>query len=310
VAVVDPDVRRRTGAANWSGASPFCDLHQALEGAEIDAVVIASPTACHAEQALLACRARKHVYVEKPLASDVPSGRSVVEAARASRVCSVVGYTRRLHPAAEQARAALRSGRIGKLRAVRSTFCEPVPGSGQPEWKRSRSTGGGVLLDLASHHVDLLRWLLGAEVSAARASADGEAAALEDVWVEWLFTGALRVQGWYSCRSGPVDALEFLGDDGILVVDRIQGRVTLQTRRRFRYGLARPRLLGRFRNIPSRARRLVHPAYDESYSRALSAFVSFAAGRPTADSQNLASAADGLSALEAVHLAEQSLCGS
>ena len=63
----------------------------------------------------------------------------------------------------------LREGCIGNVRAVQSTFCEPSTPEAMPAWKRNRATGGGVLLDLASHHIDLTRWFLSDEVVSATA---------------------------------------------------------------------------------------------------------------------------------------------
>lgn len=309
VAVVDPDARARNMAARAAGASPVSTLEEALAHPGIDGVVVSSPTSFHAEHAVAACRAGKHVYVEKPLAADLDGGRWVVAAAREAGVRVAVGYNRRLHPAARQARAALSEGRIGGVLAVRSTFCEPQPERGLPGWKRVRDTGGGVLLDLASHHVDLIRWLLGREISTASAQLQDRSSELDTAWVHWTLDDGIAIQGFYSFGAGPLDQIELIGERGVLVIDRVRGVTTLVTRRSRRYGLGPQRSLSGPADLADRLRRLVQPAHDDSYRRALAAFVSVIAGRPTADAAELATAEDGLRALEAVLLAEAS-CAS
>jgi predicted dehydrogenase len=308
VAVVDPDDDAREAAARAAGASPFPTLEAALTHPEIEAVVVSSPTPLHSEHAVAACRAGRHVYVEKPLAADLDGGRCVVAAAREAGVTVAVGYNRRLHPAVRQARLALAEGRIGGVVAVRSTFCEPVPEGGLPGWKRVRRTGGGVLLDLASHHVDLIRWLLGREIATASAHLKNRSSEIDTAWVRWILDDGLVVQGFYAFGAGPLDQVELIGERGVLVIDRVRGTTTLATRRSRRYGLERERTLAGASGLPVRLRRLVQPAHDDSYRLALSAFVSVIAGRPTVGAAELATAEDGLHALEAVLLAEAS-CG-
>jgi myo-inositol 2-dehydrogenase / D-chiro-inositol 1-dehydrogenase len=307
LAVVDPDGVARETAARSSGASPFRSIEGAIELPGVEAFVISSPTACHAEQAMAACRTGMHVYIEKPIAADLEGGNGVVAAARATGVTAVVGYNRRLHPAAQQARVALAAGRIGEVRAVRSTFCEPQYGDALPTWKRVRSTGGGVLLDLASHHVDFMRWLLSVEIPAASAHVESRASEMDTAWVRWSL-GSIQAQGFYAFGCGPIDVIEVIGDDGVLVFDRVRGTVAVRTLRRRGYGMTRPRRLAGAGTIGDRMRRLVRSSHDESFALALTAFVRAVAERPTEHAQHLATAEDGVRALEAVLLAEAS-CG-
>jgi predicted dehydrogenase len=64
-----------------------------------------------------------------------------------------------------QARSLIASGALGEIRTVFTSFNEPIRQDSMPAWKRSRPTGGGVLLDLGSHHTDLLRWFLNSEAA-------------------------------------------------------------------------------------------------------------------------------------------------
>ena len=93
---------------------------------------------------IAACEAGKHVYLEKPIASSTADGARVVDAAARAGVTVMLGFNRRFHPLYEQARQLIQDGRLGDIRAVQTTFCEPAAPDAMPEWKRHRATGGGV----------------------------------------------------------------------------------------------------------------------------------------------------------------------
>jgi predicted dehydrogenase len=180
---------------------------------------VSGPTHLHADLVISACEAGKHVYVEKPLAASTADGLRVVEAAGRSGVTVSVGFNRRFHPLFEQARQMLIDGRIGAVRAVQTTFCEPASPDAMPGWKRRRATGGGVLLDLASHHIDLMRWFLDDEISSVHASLQSEVTEHDSAQVELSTQGGVEVQSWFSCRSALSDWIEFAGERGTLRVD-------------------------------------------------------------------------------------------
>src|SRR5262249_49543919 len=137
----------------------------------------------------------------------------------------------------EQARGLVARGRIGPVRAVHSAFCEPVAPADMPAWKRRRDTGGGVLLDLASHHVDLLRWLLADEVECASAVCASELSEQDGAWVSLTTGRGTRVQGVYSFRAGYADHLELIGEGGTLRLDRHRASLDLRLHRRRGYGV-------------------------------------------------------------------------
>src|ERR1019366_3772035 len=94
---------------------------------DVDAVVICAPTHLHASLAIAACAAGKHVFLEKPIATTATDSRRLVDAAAESGLTAMVGFNRRLHPMFEQARALMSAGGIGRVRAVQTAFCEPMP---------------------------------------------------------------------------------------------------------------------------------------------------------------------------------------
>jgi myo-inositol 2-dehydrogenase/D-chiro-inositol 1-dehydrogenase len=251
---------------------------------------------------IAACEAGKHVYLEKPIASSTTDGVRVVDAAARAGVTVMLGFNRRFHPLYEQSRQIIRQGRLGDIRAVQTTFCEPAAPEAMPEWKRHRATGGGVLLDLASHHIDLLRWFLSDEVATVDASIDSDLTDHDSARVQLTMRGGAQVQSWFSCRTALSDWFEFAGERATLRVDRHRPRISLRVPRRFGYGVRTARV------APSAAvaawwlKRAVRPSKEPSYAGALAAFVGVLNG----EALPVPGVIDGMRALEAVEAAEES----
>jgi predicted dehydrogenase len=151
VAVADPD---RTQAAYVADAlhTQAVDDVEALLPLGVDAVTIAAPTHLHHEIAL-ACIARGiHVLVEKPIASNAEEGRSIVAAARRAGVVLMVGHVERFNPAVETIKEAIRGE---KILSIGITRVGPFP---------PRMSNVGVVIDLAVHDIDLIRWFTDSDI--------------------------------------------------------------------------------------------------------------------------------------------------
>jgi predicted dehydrogenase len=145
----------------------FSDYRELLASCELDAAVICLPNDLHA-QATLACFERGlHVYVEKPLATTLEDGLAMVAARKRAGTVGAVGYNLRFHPLVARLRSAVQAGELGDPVAVHTVFC--AARRELPPWKRRRSSGGGALLDLACHHVDLIRYVFDSEVTSVHA---------------------------------------------------------------------------------------------------------------------------------------------
>lgn len=302
VAAADPDPGARESAGRLVDVPLYERADDLLARSDLDAVVICAPTQVHAELAVAAAGAGKHFYLEKPIATDAAGAQRVVDAAAGAGVIGAMGFNRRLHPLYQQARDLLAAGRIGKVRAVQTAFCEPVPPETMPGWKRRRATGGGVLLDLASHHLDLLRWFLRDEVDTVAATLGSEVTEQDSARLELTLRSGVEVQSLFSFRAGLADFLEFIGERGTLRVDRHSPVLALGARRRFGYGVRRAWVAPTVEVAAWRLRRLVRPSVDPSYRRSLQAFVHQLGGHPGSG----ASLLDGVRSLEAVLSAEES----
>jgi predicted dehydrogenase len=301
VAAVDPDPAARARAASIVRGPVHDRLSDRLLD-QVDALVISAPNRLHAELTVTAALAGKHVYVEKPMATTASEARTVVDVVSRSNVIATVGFNYRHHPAHQRARALLESGRIGKIRAVQSVFCEPCSPEAMPEWKRRRESGGGALLDLGSHHVDLLRWLLDDEVATVEASVSSSRTEHDSATLALAMRNGVRAQMYVSFCAGPTDFLELIGDTGTLRVDRHRVLPRLRIARKQRYGLRSVRSLPGVGVATVWVRRLVQPSYQPSYRRAMQAFVRRIGGQVVP----MATVEDGERSLSVILAAEES----
>ena len=300
VAAADPDPEARKRAEKLAGIEVHARTDDLLARDDIDAVIISGPTHLHADLAISACDAGKHIYLEKPLASSLEDGARVADAVKRSGVTLALGFNRRFHPLNQQAKRLIAAGRIGRIHAVFSTFCERATPDSMPGWKRRRETGGGVLLDLATHHIDLMRWFLDDEVASVSASIGSELSEQDSARMTMSMRNGVQVQGWFSSLTSTGDSLEFFGSDGTLRVDRHRTSVSLRVPRRFGYGVRSARTPPDAALAAWRVARIARPSNEPSYLRSLTAFVRALSGSgppmPTVD--------DGMRALEVIEAAE------
>jgi predicted dehydrogenase len=297
-AVADPNEMFRNRVARATGSPAFKSAEFLLANSSVDAVVIATPPHTHAAIGKMAALAGKAIYLEKPIATSLSEARDLSLSTAEAGIKAVVGFNRRSHPLYARARDMIERGSVGRVRALQTTFCEPVPVDGMPAWKEKRATGGGALLDLASHHIDLVRWLTGSEISTVSAEVSSDESEHDSASMQLRLENGISVQSFVSFRAGYAERVTVIGDDGTLEIDRHRATLTLQTARRMGYGARRRFILPSISDVTWKARGLISRSHDPSYHRALSAFANGGNG--------LASLHDGERSLQAVIAAEES----
>jgi predicted dehydrogenase len=302
VAASDPDEDARQQAKRLTGVEVHAESSELLARPDIDAVVISAPTHLHSQLGIAAAAAGKHIYVEKPVATGAADALQFAEAVRTAGVHCAIGFNRRCHPLYLQARDLIRSGTVGQIRSVYSSFNEPLPGDAMPEWKRSRSTGGGVPLDLGSHHADLLRWFLDDEVETVEAQIESRVSADDEAWMRITMRNGVRAQSYFSFHAGRADFMEFFGEHGVLRLDRHRPSLSLRVARRFGYGVRSALVWPTSPVLAWQIARLARPSYEPSYRLALADFVQTIRGGPSRG----ATLADGLESLNIILAAEES----
>lgn len=258
--------------ARFPGLSLHPDVTETLDAESLDAAVISLPPHLHAPAAE-ACFARGvHAYIEKPLADTLTAGERLLGAWRDSGAVGWVGFNFRFHPLVRRLRDDVAGGRLGRIVGVQATFASAP--RDLPEWKRSVASGGGVQLDLDSHQVDLLHFVLGQRVGSVAATV-GSGSSEADTSVTCLeMTGGTLATLFSSLASSERHTLEISGDAGHVSFDRYRSsRLRYAPVRRDFGRPARLRgLLGEARRWPGAARDALAPPREASFERALSAF--------------------------------------
>ncbi|ALV43816.1 dehydrogenase [Pseudarthrobacter sulfonivorans] len=157
-------------ARKWGWEQTATDWRAAVERDDIDVIDIVTPGDSHAEIAIAALQAGKHVLCEKPLANTLEEAEAMAAAAdRAGKgVFAMVGFTYRRVPAAAFARDLVQSGAIGEVRQVRSAYLQDwlVDAEAPLTWRLQKEhAGSGALGDLGAHAVDLAQFITGQRIT-------------------------------------------------------------------------------------------------------------------------------------------------
>lgn len=168
VAVADPDHAQAERVAQILGCQAVAD-HHALLALGLDAVVIAAPTHLHHAMALDVIASGTSVLVEKPIASTAEEGREIVAAAKAKGVTLMVGHVERFNPAVRAVKDAIKGE---QLLSVAITRVGPFP---------PRMSNVGVVIDLAVHDIDLIRWLTDSDIVEVQPQTSAAIAEREDI---------------------------------------------------------------------------------------------------------------------------------
>ncbi|OJX66619.1 MAG: dehydrogenase [Micrococcales bacterium 72-143] len=165
-------------AARWGWQETATDWRAALERDDIDVIDIVTPGDSHAEIAIAALEAGKHVLCEKPLANTVAEAEAMADAAaRAAErgVYAMVGFTYRRVPAATFARDLVAAGRIGTVNQVRASYRQDwlVDPSVPLAWRlRKELAGSGALGDIGAHAIDLAQFITGLRLESVSGTID------------------------------------------------------------------------------------------------------------------------------------------
>ena len=154
VGVADPDATAVVRATAGRRARGYEDPERMFAEEEIDLVSIVAPTSLHLPVTLAALRAGAHVLVEKPIAAVREEAEEMIAAANEANRLLSVGHIERFNPAIRELRRRLGLGELGRIFQVKATRLGPFP-------ERIRDVG--VIVDLAPHDLDIMRFLVGSE---------------------------------------------------------------------------------------------------------------------------------------------------
>jgi predicted dehydrogenase len=208
------DYARRHAVPRW-----YDDADELINDPEVDAVYIATPPDSHREYVVRVAQVGKPVYVEKPMARTALECEDMISACEEAGVGLFVAYYRRAMPRFATVKELLDNGRIGQLRSV--SIRNEQPGKADHEgWRLNPEiSGGGYFVDLGSHILDLLDWLLGPVTYAAGIATNRGARSRAEDLVTGVFSFRSGVEGvgvWNYDSFQQKDQVEINGTAGAL----------------------------------------------------------------------------------------------
>jgi myo-inositol 2-dehydrogenase/D-chiro-inositol 1-dehydrogenase len=176
VALADPDPARLSAfEGRFASAERHRDHRSVVDDPAVDAVVVCVPTRFHVAVAAAAAEAGKHVLLEKPPALAIDEWDRLARVVEGTGVTLMVGLNMRWHPPFRALRDLVRGGAVGRVRGVQTLIANDLhERPNPPGWRRDRRQGGGALMEMGVHHLDLWRFLLDEEIEEIFAVAEGD----------------------------------------------------------------------------------------------------------------------------------------
>lgn len=211
------DYAERHSVPKWTD-----DAQALIDDADVNAIYVATPPSSHMMYTCRAARAGKAVYVEKPMGMNYAECREMIDVCRRASVSLFVAYYRRALARFLKIKDLLDTGVIGKPRFVTITLYEPARthygGAGELPWRvLPEIAGGGIFVDLASHQLDFLDYLLGPiqEAQGYAGNQAGQYPAEDIVSGSFLFESGVQGSGnWCFNAFDEMDHTEIVGDKG------------------------------------------------------------------------------------------------
>lgn len=189
---------------------------------DIDAVYVSSANADHYKQVIKAAEAGKHILCEKPIALNSSEAGEMVRACKENNVKFAVNYVFHFHPLVKKAKEIIENDMIGKFISVTTNFnIEIVPGN---NFRHSKAGGGGALMDLGTHMIDLLRYF-GGEIASICGVMDSviyksEIDDFTSAIVKFNNGGYGYFNVSFNCKKG-FNRVEILGHKGAISIEKM-----------------------------------------------------------------------------------------
>jgi UDP-N-acetylglucosamine 3-dehydrogenase len=159
VAICDLDKNSTELTAKQYGASQYTDYKEMLDKENLDAVSICLPTKSHLDASLYAIKKKKHILIEKPIASTLEQSNVIVDSAKEFNVKVMVGHVERFNPVVQEIKRRLLRNELGKIFLIKAERFSPFP---------KRVLDVGVTIDLSVHDIDIMHYLLEDSVISAQ----------------------------------------------------------------------------------------------------------------------------------------------
>ena len=163
VAVCDIEIEKASRIGAQFSVPWFTDMHEMMSKTSVNVVVVLTESGHHANHVIQLAKYGKHIVVEKPMALTIDDADNMIQACDASGIKLFVIKQNRFNVPVLKLREAIEGNRFGKLvlGTVRVRWCRDQKYYDQDAWRGTWALDGGVLTNQASHHVDLLEWMMG-----------------------------------------------------------------------------------------------------------------------------------------------------
>ena len=225
VAVCDVDYEKSNKIGSQFKVPAFSNMHDMMRLEDIDVVVVLTPSGLHAENVIELAKYRKHVMVEKPMALTLDDADAMIKACSENNCSLFVIKQNRFNVPVVKLKEAMEGNRFGKLvlGTVRVRWARDQKYYDQDSWRGTWAMDGGVLTNQASHHVDMLEWMMG-EVESVFAKAS---TALVDIETEDTIVVTLKfrngalgiIEATTAVRPKDLEgSISILGEKGTVVI--------------------------------------------------------------------------------------------
>lgn len=171
VAVADTSKKALSKARRWGVKKTYRSYEELLKDSEVDAVIIALPTHLHLQCGKQVAEVGKDIFLEKPIARNIEEANELVSTSQKNSVKLMIGYPLEFNETYRNLRRKIRSGELGDIEVAYATNIGSGPFASRADvnvptpvpdwWFNKELTGGGVLMDLGCHMINLLRWYFG-----------------------------------------------------------------------------------------------------------------------------------------------------
>ncbi len=194
------------------------NAEEVLQSPQLDLILIFTPPTTHAALAHAALDAGKHVFVEKPLTLSLTEAQELVAHVNRSGKKLFVGFNQRRHRLVQQARQWLQENRLGEISALHSTLTNNHDPAHRNGWQSSSAQGGDLNFDVAVHHYDLWRYLLGSDIASVTAQQTRRADHAESLTLLAQTRNGIPITAVLAEATNEQDTLEIFGERGRLAL--------------------------------------------------------------------------------------------
>jgi phthalate 4,5-cis-dihydrodiol dehydrogenase len=234
VAVFDADRERADAFAETYGCRAYTSSDEVLKRDDVHIVMIALPNFLHERATVDAASARKHIFLEKPMADTVEECDRILDAVQRAGVHLLVGHSQRYFSSTVRARDMVQSGQLGQPVFATDTWYKRFGIADRLPWFLDRASGGGMWLMNGAHMLDRTCWVLGTEVASVRAwiGSPFHHLSADDAILAFLQLRnglhASLVHTGYAARGVPKCEVEISCTGGMLVFDSYSNHLAIE----------------------------------------------------------------------------------